>query len=1267
MSRLPRGSVAGTTAATVSGGIRPPSSGMTLPRSLANRDFMNELPALPALPALTQRVQSGARRATLTNAMFTPPPPADASATIGRSSAISTRNILNGSVSPSPGAVPTDTAASLVMRSPASSTTSKDSMRMTTLSRSLTRSPTRGDPSTLHRQDGHDELPAPGTLSRGGSSLARPSEGPVPNTQPFGGNAAHLRCGEPVYIPVQCLRGTLRYLGPIDGKQGTWAGVELDEVGKGKNDGTVAGKSYFTCLPNTGLFLVPSKVEPLSTQKRSSADVAGEQIPSISSVLSSAPTEVSPSFAAKQSGSAKRTTRPTTMPMAPQRIQAKTPGRSRIPSDANVQTALPNVAGSVSNNSSSSNGISSPAINRRRTQSRIAPIPSGVAFAPEVPTPSRSRPPQATVSRGARRPRPLSTTGSIASNRTSSPPLSRPSSRSLAPSAADQSQIAAATTAAAAAGTPRQLPHSRTNAINGDAHPPASAPTIRRRLVANGTARLSDISAKAPGAGPRTKSSNSADPVDRLCLRIDMLEAENRVLRLKNEQDKAHLAASQMLARDLVGTNAPVSPQLRSTIDGISRLSLRSPMAASLAASAAADSATNSSLDAMQKQLLDANEQLKRERKLSQSQIEALQNQINELSAGIAQKSIEEDRAADNEQLAKSSKAIMELEAQLARAEQNHAQELAAAQNAQSEIVRALEQRLAETEGLQSQLDSKTTELSSLSARLDKSTADLAKMTTMYEELVAEREQEQEHGEEQRQQREDSLSEEAEIVATMKKQIEKLRRDFVDAEEQRQALSDSLEAANVARSEAETRLSIVVPDLEQLRSKTSDYEEKCASLLRYQGFIGEIVQLAREKGSDDSVGNASAESLDPLELLSLSKRLVLQLVDRISVLGQRSAEISDNIKAKDTRISELESELEEAKRLSGHDWTNEDQDQDAENQSGSANSALSDVQSRIEELERINSELIEERNQFIQDQVVFNDYLEKLESESNRLVEDIEQLTVENQRLTEELRVASLHNSTISLDVAAIDSRLAGELADADCSDQAGPAKPSDDNSNDAADQKSGGPATAEAEAEAVADALQHRHQREIGLMQIRIADLEQRKNTEIKRLQEEIGTLEDLVEDKIFNESELNDKIASLSSEVDRLQREIRHLQSSDVSLSKTDASAANASAADQSSLYPSASDAGISGKPVASLSMANTAVSKRHNEDDEDDDEEELIYCDICDVSTHRIADCPEISAPSNIFKQEASIDSLRPYCDNCELFDHWTDECPHGDEMF
>lgn len=41
--------------------------------------------------------------------------------------------------------------------------------------------------------------------------------------------------------------------------EGVWLGVEL-RTPKGKNDGSVEGKRYFTCRPSHGLIVRPSKV-----------------------------------------------------------------------------------------------------------------------------------------------------------------------------------------------------------------------------------------------------------------------------------------------------------------------------------------------------------------------------------------------------------------------------------------------------------------------------------------------------------------------------------------------------------------------------------------------------------------------------------------------------------------------------------------------------------------------------------------------------------------------------------------------------------------------------------------------------------------------------------------------------------------------------------------------------------------------------------------------------------------------------------------------
>ncbi|XP_058143776.1 CAP-Gly domain-containing linker protein 4 [Dasypus novemcinctus] len=53
--------------------------------------------------------------------------------------------------------------------------------------------------------------------------------------------------------------GTIRYVGPTDFAPGIWLGLELRSA-KGKNDGAVGDKRYFTCKPNHGLLVRPSRV-----------------------------------------------------------------------------------------------------------------------------------------------------------------------------------------------------------------------------------------------------------------------------------------------------------------------------------------------------------------------------------------------------------------------------------------------------------------------------------------------------------------------------------------------------------------------------------------------------------------------------------------------------------------------------------------------------------------------------------------------------------------------------------------------------------------------------------------------------------------------------------------------------------------------------------------------------------------------------------------------------------------------------------------------
>ncbi|KAJ2725720.1 hypothetical protein GGI07_001088 [Coemansia sp. Benny D115] len=1063
---------------------------------------------------------------------------------ISRTSSATMRHntmVSSGSVSPSPGSMSMDTMPSMMSRN-----TPVKSRPVF-----VARSPASSEPASILFGDS-------GILSRPGSSTAQQrhqrnismessrtstdqqqKEHPVATpaaSKLAGGGAAMISglvVGDPVIIAQQNgLCGTLRYIGPIDGKQGTWAGVELDEVGKGKNDGSVAGKSYFVCPPATGLFVAPSKIE--SPARKPPVD---------SSSTSSQGSQVS-----RQVASGTRTVRMAATPLAMQRTPAKAlPNRSRIQSDS---TALPAM---LSNNSGVNSGIASPVNNRRKTLSRVAPMtPASHANTPDNPL--RTRPPPATLSRGSARPRPVSTAGSVVSTRsTASPPPTRPNSRSLAATAMQ-------------ADTPTTM---RTVRQQSTPNPNGDAPPARRRLAANNApTRPPEITPKTPSSAQRAKPV-PADSVDRLRLRVDMLEAENRVLRLKNEQDKAHLAASQMLARDLGG------------------ISLRSP------AIPTTPSASNSGNSIDANGLLtgggDAggavHETLERERKENQAKIAALEDRIAELEA----QPLSRDVAAPSDESAASSARIADLESHLAQTIEAHAAELAASRDAHAQASSSLEQLSKSSEALQADLEQKTQDIASLNTHLERTTQDLQRTKQMYEDAVAEYEQKQA----------DSSAEESDMADKLRKQLDKLRRELAASEEQQEQLKGE-------KRDAEARLEKLQPEIEALKQEQAQQQTSNAQLL---DECRAKIHGAMELALPHAMTECTLDSIGSLDLLALLDALQSTMASVIEASKQ----------AADTVVSDSRSE---------HTVV-----------TGSGDSeSVAELHRRIEELESSNQVLLEERAASIEKDAVFNDYLEKLESECNRLEEDIEQLTMENQKLLEDLRVASLHNSTVSLDFASIDAKLAAS------EDPIAAAPLGDEGANGiAADERTA----------ADMDVLQQRHQRELALLQTRMSDMEQRKNAEIKRLQDEVGTLENLVEDRIFNESELSDRIVQLTEELDRLRREKQRMGNGSGS---------------------SAATGGLSGADDKSIASARqsqqpSVQSAPIDEVDEADEIDDTSRCPICDVSTHSIDNCPEINGTSSaLFKQETSIDSSRPYCDNCEEFaDHWTDECPHGDEMF
>ncbi|XP_059821899.1 dynactin subunit 1-like isoform X2 [Hypanus sabinus] len=101
----------------------------------------------------------------------------------------------------------------------------------------------------------------PGPISRGVSKrqqrTSHPSSGRMSGE---GVSAKPLKVGSRVEVIGKGHRGTVAYVGATMFASGKWVGVILDDA-KGKNDGTVQGKRYFTCEDNRGIFVRQSQIQ----------------------------------------------------------------------------------------------------------------------------------------------------------------------------------------------------------------------------------------------------------------------------------------------------------------------------------------------------------------------------------------------------------------------------------------------------------------------------------------------------------------------------------------------------------------------------------------------------------------------------------------------------------------------------------------------------------------------------------------------------------------------------------------------------------------------------------------------------------------------------------------------------------------------------------------------------------------------------------------------------------------------------------------------
>lgn len=94
------------------------------------------------------------------------------------------------------------------------------------------------------------------TLSSG-SGVPGNTRGSSPSPGSVGQVCLHV--GMQVLLSSANEMAFIRYLGTADFAPGLWLGLELRSP-KGKNDGSVGGRRYFTCRPGHGVLVRPSRV-----------------------------------------------------------------------------------------------------------------------------------------------------------------------------------------------------------------------------------------------------------------------------------------------------------------------------------------------------------------------------------------------------------------------------------------------------------------------------------------------------------------------------------------------------------------------------------------------------------------------------------------------------------------------------------------------------------------------------------------------------------------------------------------------------------------------------------------------------------------------------------------------------------------------------------------------------------------------------------------------------------------------------------------------
>ncbi|XP_030348186.1 dynactin subunit 1 isoform X2 [Strigops habroptila] len=186
------------------------------------------------------------------------------------------------------------------------------------------------------------------------------------------GSSRPLKVGSRVEVIGKGHRGTVAYVGATLFATGKWVGVILDEA-KGKNDGTVQGRRYFTCEENHGIFVRQSQIQVFED----GADTTSPETPESAALKVPKRDSMDATKGSKLRG------------VKPKKTTARRAKPTRTPSSAaSSGTAGPSGSASASGGEMSSSEPSTPA--QTPLVAPVIPSPSLASpLAPSVPSPTK--------------------------------------------------------------------------------------------------------------------------------------------------------------------------------------------------------------------------------------------------------------------------------------------------------------------------------------------------------------------------------------------------------------------------------------------------------------------------------------------------------------------------------------------------------------------------------------------------------------------------------------------------------------------------------------------------------------------------------------------------------------------------------------------------------------------------------------------------------------------------------------------------------------